>query len=83
MEGLLFFMASNKIVNDLKWQTLKKPELVQMDKVLYRRFTSMRSKGTAVTGPIMFEKTQNFYDKITSKITDKWTFFESSKKKSL
>jgi hypothetical protein len=84
MEGLLLFMVSSKIVNDFfKWQTLKKPELVQLDKVLYRWFTSMRSKGTAVTGPIMFENAQTFYNKITSKITNKWTFFESSKKKSL
>jgi len=62
---------------------MKKPELVQLDKVLYRWFTSMHSKGTPVTGPIMFEKARSFYDKIMSKITDKCTFFESSKKDSL
>ena len=35
-----------------------------------------------MTGP-MFEKAQSFYDKIMSKITDKCTFFKSSKRNSL
>ena len=67
-----------KIVNDLfKWQTLKKPELVQLDKVSYRWFTSMHSWAYKVW------KSAIYYDKIMSKITDKCTFFASSKKNSL
>ena len=61
IEGLWLFMVSSIIVNDLfQWQTLKKPELVEMDKVLYKWFTPMHSKGTPVTGPIMIEKANLF-----------------------
>jgi hypothetical protein len=35
---------------------LKEPELAQLDKVLYKWFTAMHSKGKPVTGPVIVEK---------------------------
>jgi len=35
----------------LKQQTLKQPESAQMDKVLYKWFTTMCSEGKPMTGP--------------------------------
>jgi hypothetical protein len=66
-------MASGESVNGLfKWQTLKQPKLVQLDKVLCKWFTAMRSKGEPVTGPMIIEKAKYFYAEM--KLTDKCTF---------
>jgi hypothetical protein len=50
-------MASSESKKDLfKQQRLKDPKLVQLDKVLYKWFTAMHSKGKTVTGCMIFAK---------------------------
>ena len=50
-------MASMESVNGLlKQQTLKGPQLAQLDKVLYKWFTAMHSTGKLLTGPVVIEK---------------------------
>jgi hypothetical protein len=47
-------MASSESVEDLfKQQIQKEPKLAQVDKVLYKWFITMCSKGKPVTGPII------------------------------
>jgi hypothetical protein len=62
-----------------KWQTLKGPKLVQLDKVLYKWFTALRSEGKPMTGLVIIEKPKYFSDEI--KISDKRTFSDGSNKK--
>ena len=51
------FMASTESVNGLlKQQTLKGPQLAQLDKVLYKWFTATHSIGKPLTGPMTIEK---------------------------
>jgi DDE superfamily endonuclease./Tc5 transposase DNA-binding domain./CENP-B N-terminal DNA-binding domain. len=74
-DQLRSFLASSENVKDLlKRQTLKQPKLAQLDKVLYTWFTTMRSEGKPVTGPLIIEKAKSFYDEM--KITEKCTFSE-------
>jgi hypothetical protein len=74
-DQLRSFLASSENVKGLlKRQTLKQPKLAQLDKVLYTWFTTMRSEGKPVTGPMIIEKAKSFYDEM--KITDKCTFSE-------
>jgi len=64
-------------VQDLvKQQTLKEPKLAQLDKVLYKLFTAMCTKGKPVMEPTI-EKAV-FYGEI--KTTDKRTFSECTNK---
>jgi hypothetical protein len=48
------------------------PKLAQLDKVLYKWFIAMHSEGKPVTGPMIIEKANSFYDQI--KITEKCMF---------
>ncbi|GBO21549.1 Jerky [Araneus ventricosus] len=41
-------------------QTLKKPKLEQLDSVLFKWFSAVRSKGKPVTGPMIVEKAKKF-----------------------
>jgi hypothetical protein len=43
-----------------------------MHKVLYRRFTAMRSKAKSAIGPVIIERAKALRDEM--KITDKCTF---------
>jgi hypothetical protein len=63
------------VKNLSKQQTLQKPKLVQLDKVLYKRSTVIHSEGKLMTGPMVIEKARCFYDEI--KMTDKCTFADS------
>jgi hypothetical protein len=66
-------MASSESVKGLsKQQTLKKPKLLQLDRVLYKWFTAMCSEGKPMTGHMIIEKAESFYDEM--KITDKFAF---------
>ena len=68
-------MAVSESVKDLfKWQTLKDPKLVQLDQVLYNWFITKCSKWKPITGPMITEEVQYFYDEM--KITDKCTLSE-------
>jgi hypothetical protein len=50
-------MASPKSVQDLfKWQTLKGPKLVPLERVLYKRFIIMSCIGKPMTGHVIIEK---------------------------
>jgi hypothetical protein len=72
---LQLLMASSKSVKGLfKQQTLKQPKLVQMNKVVHKWFTAMCSKGKPMSGTVIIEKGESFYDE--TKITDKCTFSE-------
>jgi len=54
---LLSFKASSESKKDLfKQERLKEPKLVQLDKVLYKWFTAMHSKGKPVTGYTIIAK---------------------------
>jgi len=52
--------------------TDREPKLAQVDKVVYKWFTAMCSEGKPMTGPMIIEKANVFYDQI--KITDKCMF---------
>jgi hypothetical protein len=52
-----------------KWETLKQPKLLQLEKVLQQWFTEK-----PVTGSMIIQKVESFYDEM--KITDKFTFSE-------
>jgi len=53
---LWLFVASSESVKDLrKWQTVKEPQLVQMDKVLHEWFTAC-SMRKPMRGPTITEK---------------------------
>jgi hypothetical protein len=57
-------LASDESVKELfKQQTLKKPKLVQSEKVLYTQFIAVHSKGKPVSGPMMIEKADLFMTK--------------------
>jgi hypothetical protein len=56
----------------------QEPKLVQLDKTLHKWFTQMCSEGKFVTGPMIIEKAECFYDE--KKITDKCTSSEGSNK---
>jgi len=70
----LFLASSENVKGLLKRQTLKQPKLAQLDKVLYRWFTTMRSEGKPVTGPMIIEKAKSLYDEM--KVSEKCTFSE-------
>jgi hypothetical protein len=52
--------------------TLKKPELVQLDKVLHKWFTAVCSKGKHMIGPMIIEEAKYFCNAIN--VPDKCTF---------
>jgi hypothetical protein len=57
MDQFQLLMPPSESVQDLvKQQTLKEPKLVQLDKVLYKLFTTVSSKGKSVMEPTI-EKT--------------------------
>jgi hypothetical protein len=45
-----------------------------LDEVLHKWFTAVHSKGKAMTGHIIIEEAESFYDEM--KITDKCTFYK-------
>jgi hypothetical protein len=49
-------MASSESKDLFKQQGLKEPKFVQLDKVLYKWFTAMHSKGQPVTGLMIIAK---------------------------
>jgi len=53
----------------LNHQTLKGPQLAQLDKVLYNWFTAMHSIGKPLTGPMIIEKAKIVYDEMRAKCT--------------
>jgi hypothetical protein len=58
-------MASNESVKGIfKWQTLKQPKLVQLDKVSYRGFTAMSFEWKLVTDGMIIKKDKSFYDEM-------------------
>jgi hypothetical protein len=56
----------------LNEQTLKGPQLAQLDKVLYKWFTAIYSIGKPLTGPMIIEKAKWVYGEM--RITDECTF---------
>jgi hypothetical protein len=71
-DHLWLFVASTESVNGLlKHQTLKGPQLVQLDKVLYKWFTAVHSIGKPSIGPMIIEKASVYGE---MRITDKCTF---------
>jgi Tc5 transposase DNA-binding domain. len=54
--------------------TLKQPNLVQFDRVLYKWFTTACSEGKPVTGPMIIKEVKFFNEGL--KITDHCTFSE-------
>jgi hypothetical protein len=74
-------MASSENVKDLfKQQTLKEPKLVQLDKVLFKWFTAMCSKGNPMTRPMIIDKAISVYDEM--KIHGKCAFSVGINRKS-
>ncbi|XP_056382835.1 39S ribosomal protein L23, mitochondrial isoform X1 [Hyla sarda] len=72
-DQLCSFVASSETMRGLmKRQTLKQPKLAQLDKVVYRWFTDMRSQGITVTGPMIIDKAKAFYAEM--EITEKCIF---------
>lgn len=57
-----------------KWETLKQPKLLQLEKVLQKWFTAMCLEEKPVTGAMINQKVKSLYDEM--KITDKFTFSE-------
>ena len=53
--------------------------MAQLEKVLYKWFTTVCPEVKHVTGPLIIEKGESFYVKM--KMTDKCTFSEGSNKK--
>jgi hypothetical protein len=73
-------VASSKRVKDLpKQQILIEPKLAQLEKVLYKWFTTVSSEVKHVSGPMIIEKAESFY--VEMEMTDKCTFSEDSNKK--
>jgi hypothetical protein len=70
--------SSESVKNPYKQQTPTEPKFAQVDKVLYKWFTVMHSKGKPITLPVTIE-----YDPFNdeTKITDKCTCSEGSNKK--
>lgn len=67
------------ITYDIAWQYEgplqaidSQPKLAQLDKVLCQWFTAIHSEEKPVTGPVIIEKANSFYDQI--KITEKCMF---------
>jgi hypothetical protein len=58
---------------------LKELKLAQLDKVLYDSFTAVCSKGKLLIRTAVIENVKSFFDEM--KITNKWTFSDSSNKK--
>jgi len=57
-------MASKESAKGLlMWQTLKRSNLPQLDRVLYKWFTAMSSEGKPVNGLMAAEKVKSFYIK--------------------
>jgi len=48
--------------------------LCWLDRVLHLWFTAVHSEGKIVTGPMITEEAESFYDEM--KITDKYTFYK-------
>ncbi|XP_073514846.1 large ribosomal subunit protein uL23m isoform X1 [Phyllobates terribilis] len=72
-DQLCSFVASSETMRGLmKRQTLKQPKLAQLDKMVYRWFSEMRSQGITVTGPMIIEKAKAFYAEM--EITEKCIF---------
>lgn len=59
--------------------TLKVPKLVQVDKMLYKWFTVVHSKGKHITKLKIIEGAHSFYD--VMKVTDQSTFSDGSNSK--
>jgi hypothetical protein len=58
-------VAASENVKDLsKWQALKEPKVLKLDKVLHKRFTAMRSEGKPMPGRMAIEKAKTFYDEM-------------------
>jgi hypothetical protein len=51
-----FIASSESVMGLFKQQTLKQPKLVKLDKLLYKWFTAMRSKGKPVIGHMFMGK---------------------------
>ena len=61
-DQLWSFMATSESAKGLfKWQTLKEPQIAELDKVLYKWFTAMHFKGKPMTGPMIIKKAECFY----------------------
>ncbi|XP_075693735.1 large ribosomal subunit protein uL23m isoform X1 [Rhinoderma darwinii] len=74
-DQLCSFVASSETMKGLmKRQTLKQPKLAQLDKVVYRWFTEIRSRGITVTGPMIIGKAKAFYAEM--EMTEKCIFSE-------
>jgi hypothetical protein len=75
------------IVYGIRWKCEKpfqatdteEPKLVQLDKVLLKWCTAMRSEQKPVTVPMITEKTKSFCDE--KKVTSKYTSCERCSKK--
>jgi hypothetical protein len=52
-----------------KQQTLKGPKVAQLDKVLLKWFTAMRSEGEPMIGPVIIEKANYSCDAMKKKLT--------------
>ena len=73
-------MALSKSAKDLfTQQALKVPKLVQVDKMLYKWFTAVHSKGKHITRLKIIERAHYFYD--VMKVTDQCTFSDGSNSK--
>jgi len=53
---------------------MNEPKVAQMNKVLYKWFTVMRSEGKPIIEPVIIKKVQLFCDEM--KVTDSCTFLE-------
>ncbi|XP_066439178.1 large ribosomal subunit protein uL23m isoform X1 [Eleutherodactylus coqui] len=72
-DQLCSFVASSETMRGLmKRHTLKQPKLAQLDKIVYKWFSEMRSQGISVTGPMIIEKAKAFYAEM--EITEKCIF---------
>jgi hypothetical protein len=60
-EQLLEFATDSETYKSIeKRRSLHKPEMEQLDKVLYEWFTVRRSEGISITGPLLIEKGNTF-----------------------
>ena len=53
---------------------MNEPKVAQMNKVLYKWFRVMRSKGNPIIEPAIIKKVQSFCDE--TNVTDRCTFLE-------
>jgi len=53
---------------------MNEPTLAQMNKVLYKRFRVLCSKGKPITEPVIIKNVQSFCNEIN--VTDRCTFLE-------